>query len=283
MQMKSGRTPTGNKQSHPVGSGVLKKTAVDSANLSGALKRGMLGKVQSETTTLSIRRTKADVEEFAPDVTPKSHKESSISATGVRRVSRNLKHSPGLSPKVQSTISPKCGEKSLVKADDGAKECDASVHHTDSDIMEQNANGSQEIKSVANGETSKTPSTGGGPKFFLGEVLTNIGSKAYSEDQADQFGPVKELAVEIFSPSLSDRVSENPCSISGQVDVLNSDLFPSNSSTTDVMARTRIPFSVVDSLYNKDGSNDVSAGLRIVEVEKRATLPSPGDITSENR
>ncbi|KAI6698202.1 hypothetical protein NL676_018321 [Syzygium grande] len=208
----------------------------------------MLGKVQSETTTMPIRRTKAGVEEFAPDVTPKSHKESPISAMGVRRVSRNLKHSPGLSPKVQSTISPKCGEKSLVKADDGAKECDASVQHADS-----------------------------------GEVLTNIGSKAYSKDQADQFGPVKELAVEIFSPSLSDRVSENPCSISGQVDVLNSDLFPSNSSTTDVMASTRIPFSVVDSLYNRDGSNDVSAGLRIVEVEKRATLPSPGDITSENR
>lgn len=280
---KSGRTPNGNKQSHPVGSGVLKKTTVDSVNLSGALKRGMLGKIQSETTTMPIRRTKADGKEFAPDVTPKLLKESP--AMGVRRVSRNLKHSPGLSPKVQSKISPKCGEKSPVKAEDGAKECDASVQHTDSGIMGQYANGSQEIKSVANGETLKTPSTGG-LKFFSDEVLTNIGSKAYSEDQVDLFGQVKELAMEklvIFSPSPSNRFSENPCSVSGQVEVLNSELFLSNSSTTDIMANTRIPFSVVDSLHNRDSSNDVLAGLQIVEVQKRAaTLSSPGDISKEN-
>ncbi|XP_030522147.1 serine-rich adhesin for platelets-like isoform X2 [Rhodamnia argentea] len=281
---KSGRTPNGNKQSHPVGSGVLKKTTVDSVNLSGALKRGMLGKIQSETTTMPIRRTKADGKEFATDVTPKSLKESP--AMGVRRVSRNLKHSSGLSPKVQSNVSPKCGEKSPVKAEDEAKECDASVQHTDSGIMGQYANGSQEIKSVSNGETLKTPSTGEGLKFFSDEVLTNIGSKAYSEDQDDLFGQVKELAMEklvIFSPSPSNHVSENPCSVSGQVEVLNSDLFPSNSSTTDIIANTRIPFSVVDSLHNRDSSNDVSAGLQIVEVEKRAaTLSSPGDISKEN-
>ncbi|KAI3442970.1 uncharacterized protein J3R85_000313 [Psidium guajava] len=281
---KSGRTPNGNKQSHPVGSGVFKKTTVDSVNLSGVLKRGMPGKIQSETTTMPIRRTKADGKEFAPDVTPKSLKESP--AMGVRRISRNLKDSSGLSPKVQSKISPKCGEKSPVKAEDGAKECDASGQHRDSRIMGQYADGSQEIKSVANGETLKTHSTGG-LKFFS-EALSNVGSKVYSEDQVDLLGQVKELAMEklvIFSPSPSNRVSENACSVSSQVEVLNSDLFLSNSSTTDIMANTRVPFSVVDSLHNsnRDSSNDVSAGLQIVEVEKRAaTLSSPGDILKEN-
>lgn len=283
--MKSGRTPNGNKQSQPVGSGVPKKPTADSVNMSGALKRGMLVKVQAETTTMPISRTKDHGKEFAPDVTPESLKEPPISAMGVRRVSRNIKHTPGPSPKVQSKILPKCGEKSLVKAEDGAKECDASVQHTDSSLMEENANGSKDIKSVANGETLNIPFTGGGPEFFSDEVLTNIASKAHPEDQVDLFGQVKELAMEklvIFSPSLSDRVSENPCSVSGQVEVLNSNLVPCNSSTTDILASTRAPFSVVDSLYNRDGCNDVSAGLQIAEVEKRATLPLPGDITKEN-
>ncbi|KHG27934.1 hypothetical protein F383_10216 [Gossypium arboreum] len=130
----SGRSPNGNMLYHPGGTSDSPNIEAKSTSPSGSSNSAMIGKFQPVRILTAIKGPKVDVKQTSSLVRSRSSssiQKPSNAPTKVPSASRNLKSSPGTSPKLQNKSSPRTDRGSYSKAQgigkDGARIKDAKI------------------------------------------------------------------------------------------------------------------------------------------------------------
>ncbi|XP_017609563.2 uncharacterized protein LOC108455526 [Gossypium arboreum] len=115
----SGRSPNGNMLYHPGGTSDSPNIEAKSTSPSGSSNSAMIGKFQPVRILTAIKGPKVDVKQTSSLVRSRSSssiQKPSNAPTKVPSASRNLKSSPGTSPKLQNKSSPRTDRGSYSKA-----------------------------------------------------------------------------------------------------------------------------------------------------------------------
>ncbi|KAL4313154.1 hypothetical protein GQ457_01G016800 [Hibiscus cannabinus] len=259
----SGRTPNGSMLSHPGVPSGLPKTGAKSTSPSVSSNKAKIGKLQPVRTLTAIQSPKVDVKQTSSTIKSRSSlsmQKSPMAGTTVPSSSRNLKTSPGISPKLQNKSSPRNGIGSAEKvagrgSKDGACIKDTKIVPLDG-VLETTANiaSKSDVQNKIASKEAAENETYSYPYPKTDTVFFNDANKKEEAPVEDQIGAVRKEPIAEFENSLS-----NPTSTT---------LSPMNSEVT---CGSRIPFSVKDSFYNTDASHDVLSGS--VAAEKTTTLP----------
>ncbi|KAH1090163.1 hypothetical protein J1N35_017420 [Gossypium stocksii] len=114
-----GRSPNGNMLYHPGVTSDSPNIEAKSTSPSGSSNSAMIGKFQPVRILTAVKGPKVDVKQTSSLVRSRSSssiQKPSNAATKVPSASRNLKSSPGTSPKLQNKSSPRTGRESYSKA-----------------------------------------------------------------------------------------------------------------------------------------------------------------------
>ncbi|XP_039022365.1 serine-rich adhesin for platelets-like isoform X2 [Hibiscus syriacus] len=257
----SGRTPNGSMLTHPGVPSGLPKIGAKTTSPSVNSKKAKIGKLQPVRTLTAIRSPKVDVKQTSSAIKSSSSisiQKSSIAGTTVSSSSRNLKTSPGISPKLQNKSSPRNGIGSAEKvagqeSKEGARIKDAKIVPLDG-VLETTSNIASKLdvqntiasKEAAENETYSYPY----PKTET--VFLYDANKKEETPVEDQIGAVRKDPKAEFENSLSNP-SPSPM-------------------TSEVTCGSRIPLLVKDSFYNTDAPHDVLSGS--AATEKTTTLDS---------
>ncbi|KAK8485205.1 hypothetical protein V6N11_028212 [Hibiscus sabdariffa] len=257
----SGRTPNGSMLSHPGVPSGLPKTGAKSTSPSVSSNKAKIGKLQPVRTLTAIQSPKVDVKQTSSTIKSRSSlsmQKSPMAGTTVPSSSRNLKTSPGISPKLQNKSSPRNGIGSDEKvagrgSKDGACIKDTKIVPLDG-VLETTANiaSKSDVQNKIASKEAAENETYSYPYPKTDTVFFNDANKKEEAPVEDQIGAVRKEPIAEFENSLS-----NPTSTT---------LSPMNSEVT---CGSRIPFSVKDSFYNTDASHDVLSGS--VAAEKTTT------------
>ncbi|MBA0830335.1 hypothetical protein Goarm_014875 [Gossypium armourianum] len=115
----SGRSPHGNMLYHPGVTSDSPNIEAKSTSPSGSSNSAMIGKFQPVRILTAVKGPKVDVKQTSSLVRSRSSssiQKPSNAATKAPSTSRNLKSSPGTSPKLQNKSSPRTGRESYSKA-----------------------------------------------------------------------------------------------------------------------------------------------------------------------
>ncbi|KAK8510713.1 hypothetical protein V6N13_024807 [Hibiscus sabdariffa] len=260
----SGRTPNGGMLSHPGVPSGLPKNGAKSSSPSGSSNKAKIGKLQPGRTLTAnaIQSPKVDVMQISSTIKPRSSlsmQKSPIAGTTVPSSSRNLKTSPGMSPKLQNKSSPRNDIGSAEKvagwgSKDGACIKDTKIVPLEG-VLETTANIASK-SGVQNKIASKEAAENETYSYPYPKTDTVFHYDANKEEAPveDQIGAVRKEPVAEIENSLSNPTSTIP-----------------SPMTSEVTCGSRIPFSVKDSFYNTDASHDILSGS--VPAEKTTTLP----------
>lgn len=257
MQVRSsGRTPNGSMLSHPGVTSGLPKIGAKNTSPSGNSNKAKIGKLQPVRSLTVIQSPKVDVRQTSSAVKSRSSlsiQKSPVASTKVPSSLRNLKTSPGISPKLQSKSSPGTGRESYSKAQGigSAEKVDIvpldGVTKSTADDIASKTNVENTIASEAENKTY------GYPCFKKEEAPVE-----------DRFVAVRKEPIADFENSLSNPTPTSP-----------------SPMTSEVTCGSRIPFSVKDSFCNTDASLDVLSGSTVA-AEKTTLLPLSESTLPEN-
>ncbi|OWM82377.1 hypothetical protein CDL15_Pgr001951 [Punica granatum] len=264
--VKSGRTPNANRQSPRVVPGRLPKA--ETAKPDGTMNKVKVGKFQSARTAVAIGSAKGGSPKSLPP-------ESSNSAEKVSSASRSVQRtSPGISPRVQSRLSPRFGGKNRSNVEE--------VRSKETDVNTYDDNERPEDKPVLEVLSSRNTSIDGGgleTSNVIMDVVDKVGARS----------PVKwESDVEngtVFDQSLSNDSPEHllfrnfpVCSQKELMDCSSKPLPSPSIAKTDIATGVRQPFAAINSFCNMDESSDVSAELAAAELGKRIASPTQSSL-----
>ncbi|KAK8649442.1 hypothetical protein V6N13_130171 [Hibiscus sabdariffa] len=216
----SGRTPNGTMLFHPGVPSGLPKIGAKITSPSGSLNKAKIRKLQPVRTLSTIQNPKVDVNQTSSAIKLRSSlsiKNSPVAATSVPSSSRNLKTSPGISPKLQNKSSPRNGIGSAEKVvdqgiKDGARTKDTKIFPVNG-VLETTAN----IASKSDDENT-------------------IASKQAAENDT-QKEPIAELENSLPNPtptSQSPMSSEVTCG--SRIPFLAKDSFYNTDASHDVLS-----------------------------------------------
>ncbi|KAL4272268.1 hypothetical protein GQ457_13G012850 [Hibiscus cannabinus] len=268
----SGRTPNGSMLSHPGVPSGLPKIGAKITSPSGSLNKAKIRKLQPVRTLSTIQSPKVDVNQTSSAIKLRSSlsiKNSPVAATSVPSSSRNLKTSPGISPKLQNKSSPRNGIGSAEKVvdqgiKDGARTKDIKIVPVNG-VLETTANiasKSDDENTIASKKAAEND-THSYPYLKINTVSLYGANKKEKAPAKDQIGTVRKEPIAELENSLPNPTPTSPSPMS-----------------SEVTCGSRIPFLAKDSFYNTDATHDVLSGL--AAAEKTAPLPFLGSTFPEN-
>lgn len=255
--MKSGRTPSANRQQLQVIPSVLPESINKAKDV----------KSQSARTAIAVGRTRGHPKHSSSGGSRKSlPPKSSNTLEKVSSASKDAKHSsPSISLRGQRSLSSELGCGNQLKAEEGkaketgVKTCDDKESPGD--------------KPVFYARFSKNDAIGGG--IDSSNMIMDLVDGSIIPVKRDDHVENGLVADQSCTGDASEHLFSRNLPICSRTESLKCSLKLSSPSTakTDIATSARQPFTAINSFCNMDDSCDVLAGLDASELGKRIDLP----------
>ncbi|KAL1153475.1 hypothetical protein V6Z11_A09G178600 [Gossypium hirsutum] len=274
----SGRSPNGNMLYHPGGTSDSPNIEAKSTSPSGSSNSAMTGKFQPVRILTAIKGPKVDVKQTSSLVRSRSSssiQKPSNAPTKVPSASRNLKSSPGTSPKLQNKSSSRTDRGSYSKA-----QGIGSVETVVSQIVGVGGKDGARIKDAKIVPLDGVPQTADN-LTSESDVQHIVTLKEAAEKETYRQSYFKTNTLSLYNTTKEDAPLEDQITgfvaNGGPVEVdINS-----GTLTSEITSGSRKPFSVKDSFYNIDAPLKSLSGTAVA-VDKRTILSIPESILHKN-